>query len=70
MSAESIQQRVKFLVDKRGQRTHALMPIKDYERLMEDQYDNEIADSRENEETISLEDFKKRVRTKRIPRHT
>lgn len=64
----SFTSQVSFLVDRKGRKTHAVLPIKDYERLVEDEYDNKIADSRENEGAISLEEFKNRVRASRVSR--
>lgn len=58
MTTESITRKVKFLVDRRGKKTHALLPIEEYQRLIEGNYDNEVADSRENDGTISLKEFK------------
>ncbi len=36
MTTTLIQTRVKFLTDKRGRRTHAVVPLKEYEELLED----------------------------------
>ena len=68
MATLTSQSSVSFVVDRRGKKTHALLPIREYERLMENEYDNTVADSRENDGTISLEEFKKRVRAQRISR--
>jgi hypothetical protein len=68
MPPEPTHSKVSFMVDRRGKRTHALLPIKEYERLIEDQYDNAVADSRENEGTISLEEAKSRIRARRLSR--
>lgn len=52
MSSPVLQNNVKFLVDRKGRRTHAVVPIRQYEDLLEDIYDNALADSREDEGTI------------------
>ena len=56
---------VSFLVDRKGKKTHAVLPIKDYERLVEDQYDNAVADSRIHEATTSFDEAKARIRARR-----
>jgi len=53
---------ISFVFDRLGRKTHALIPIKEYERLAEDDYDNMIADSREDDGSISNEEFKQRIR--------
>ena len=66
MVSESTNFGVSFVVDRRGRKTHALLPIKEYERLTEDDYDNQIADLREKDGSISSEEFKKHVRNRRV----
>jgi len=62
MTVETINNKVQFLFDRKDKRTHAVLPIYEYEGLIEDLYDNAVADSREDEGTISLEELKKRLR--------
>ena len=66
MRVELLSETAKFLVDGNGRRTHAVIPIEEYERLIEDDYDNDVADSRENDGTISSEEFRKRVRNRQV----
>jgi len=68
MATADSQPNISFVFDRRGKRTHALLPIKEYERLLEDQYDNAVADSREKDGSITNEEFKKRVRSRRVSR--
>ncbi len=51
--------KVKFIIDRKGKRTHIIIPVKEYEDLLEDLYDNAIADAREGEGTISFDELKK-----------
>ncbi len=62
MILETIENRVKFLIDRKGKRTHAVLPIKQYEELLEDLYDNAVADSREGESKISFDELANRMK--------
>ena len=57
MSSQSRQ----FVVDDTGRKTAVLLPIKEYENLMEDLHDLAIAAERKDEECISLGGMKKRL---------
>lgn len=65
MTAESItkklKKKVKFLVDERGRRTHALLPIKEFEDLLEDIHDAAVVIERRREGSISIAEMKKRL---------
>jgi hypothetical protein len=50
-----------FVVDDHGKKTAVLMPIKKYEKLMEDLHDLAVVAERKNEEPISLAEMKKRL---------
>jgi hypothetical protein len=50
-----------FVVDDHGKKTAVLLPIKQYEKLMEDLHDLAIAAGRRSEEPISLSEMKKRL---------
>ena len=52
MNLQTMQTKVKFLTDRRGKRTHAILPIRQYQDLLEDLFDNALADSREHEGTV------------------
>jgi hypothetical protein len=50
-----------FVVDDTGRKTAVLLPIKEYEHLMEDLCDLAIVAERKNEDTISLAEMKMRL---------
>lgn len=51
-----------FIVDESGKRTAVVLPVEDYEELMEDIHDLAIIAERKNEPTISFEELKKRLK--------
>ena len=53
---------VQFLTNKKGRKTAAVLPIEDYEKLLEDLDDLSVIAERRDEETIPHEEFKKRVK--------
>ncbi len=61
MSAETATRKVKYIVNERGKRTHAIMPMKDYEELLEDLHDLVVIAARKDEDSISLDELKKRL---------
>ena len=68
MTTEKIIRKVKYLVDKNGKRTHAVLPIKDYEELLEDMNDAAVVIERRKDGSISISDMKKRLYgTEEIP---
>ena len=50
-----------FVVDDTGKRTAVLLPIEEYENLMEDLHDLAIVAERKDEEAISLVEMKMRL---------
>jgi hypothetical protein len=65
MSPETLTKKVKFLVNGRGRRTHAVLPLKEYEELLEDLHGLAVVASRNEEGSISLDELKKRVQNKK-----
>ena len=61
MAITTLSPRVKFLTDKRGRRTHALVPLKDYEELLEDLHDLALGNARLKEEDVPMEEAFKRL---------
>jgi glucose-6-phosphate isomerase len=61
MILDNLENKVQFLTDNKGKRTHAVLPIRQYLELLEDLFDNTIADSREKEGTIKSEELTKRL---------
>jgi PHD/YefM family antitoxin component YafN of YafNO toxin-antitoxin module len=51
-----------FVVDRDGKRQAVIVPLKDYEQLMEDLHDLAVVAERRDEEPISLDDMKRRLR--------
>ena len=51
-----------FVVDQDGKRQAVIIPLKEYERLMEDLHDLAVVAERRDEKTISLDEMKRRLR--------
>jgi len=53
----------RFIVDEAGKKTAVILPVEDYEELLEDIHDLAVIAERKDEPTISLEELKKRLKT-------
>ncbi len=51
-----------YIVDTAGQRAAVILPIQQYEQLLEDLHDLAVVAERREEETISLEEMKHRLK--------
>ena len=51
-----------YVVDGAGKRTAVILPIEQYERMLEDLHDLAVVAARRDEEPISLEEMKRRLR--------
>ncbi len=51
-----------FIIDESGNKTAVILPLEDYEGLLEDIHDLTVIAERKNEPTISLEELKKRLK--------
>jgi PHD/YefM family antitoxin component YafN of YafNO toxin-antitoxin module len=51
----------KYIVDEEGKRTAVVLPVEEYEELLEDLHDLAIIAERRDEPTISFEELKKRL---------
>jgi hypothetical protein len=51
-----------FVVDAKGKKTGVLLPLRRFQRLMEDLHDLAVVAERRDEEPISLEEMKRRLR--------
>jgi len=51
-----------YLVDESGQKTAVVIPVEEYEELLEDIHDLAVIAERKDEPTISFEDLKKRLK--------
>ncbi len=56
MTMHLIEPKVRFITDKRGRRTHAVISLREYEELLEDLHDLSVGLSRLSEEDIPLEE--------------
>jgi hypothetical protein len=50
-----------YIVDAKGERTSVILPVKEYEELLEDLYDLAIIAERQEEPTVSFEELKKKL---------
>ena len=53
--------REQYVVDREGKRTAVLLVLEDYERLLEDLHDLAVVAERRDEESIGLEEMKRRL---------
>lgn len=51
-----------FIVDESGTKKAIILPMEDYEELLEDIHDLAVIAERKDEPTISFEDLKKRLK--------
>lgn len=51
-----------FIVDESGRKTAVILPVEDYEELLEDIHDLAIIAERKDEPVISLVELKKRLK--------
>ena len=50
--------REQYIIDEKGQKTAVILPVKEYEELLEDLHDLAIIAERRDEPTISHEELK------------
>ena len=55
-------EKLQFVVDKRGRRTAVILPIEEFEELLEDLHDLAVVAERRDEPTISFEEVKQRLK--------
>lgn len=51
-----------YIIDKKGQKTAVVLPVKEYEELLEDLHDLAIIAERKDEPTISFAELKKKLK--------
>ena len=51
-----------YIIDTEGNKTAVILPLKQYEQLLEDLHDLAIVAERREEKPISLEEMKRRLR--------
>jgi len=54
--------REQFVVDAKGKKTAVILPLKRYQRLMEDLHDLGVVAERRSEEPIALEEMDRRLK--------
>lgn len=57
-----LQLREQYVIDAKGKKTAVLLPLERYEMLLEDLHDLAIVAERREEETVSLDEVKRRLR--------
>jgi hypothetical protein len=51
-----------FVIDAKGKKTGVIVPVKHYEKLLEDLHDLAVIAERREEKPISLEEMKRRLK--------
>ena len=51
-----------FVVDKKGKKAAVIIPVKEYNQLIEDLHDLAVVAERRSEKTISFSEMKKRLK--------
>ncbi|MEW6529454.1 MAG: type II toxin-antitoxin system Phd/YefM family antitoxin [Thermodesulfobacteriota bacterium] len=51
-----------FIVDAKGKRTSVILPLKRYQKLLEDLHDLAVVAERRSEAPVSLEEIKRRLK--------
>jgi len=64
MTIKTFGKNTKFLFDKDGHRTHAVLSIKNYEEILSDLYGLAVTITRRNEDTFSIAVMKKKLSEK------
>jgi hypothetical protein len=60
-------QQLQYLTNGKGKKTAVVMPIQEYEKLLEDLDDLAVIAERRDEETVSHEDFKRSLKRNAVP---
>ena len=60
-------QTVQYLTNAKGEKTAVVVPIRDYEKMLEDLDDLAVIAERRGEETIPHDEFKKTIRRDGLP---
>jgi len=55
-----------YVVDEKGKKTAVIMPVEEYEELLEDIHDLAIIAERRDEPTITFEELKKKLRRRKL----
>jgi len=55
--------KAQYLVDESGQKTAVVLPLEEYEELLEDLHDLAVIAERRDEYTVDFEELKKRLKS-------
>ncbi len=58
---EDMMGKAQYLVDENGQKTAVVLPVEEYEELLEDIHDLAVIAERKDEPTTSFDELKKRL---------
>lgn len=61
-----LQEKEKYIVDETGQKTDIILPLDEYEELLEDLHDLAVIAERMDEPTVSLDELKRKLRANGI----
>ena len=64
MKRKSSRIKEQFVVDGEGRRKAVILPMEEYEELIEDLHDLAVVAERQNEETLPMEEIKKRLKSR------
>jgi PHD/YefM family antitoxin component YafN of YafNO toxin-antitoxin module len=62
VEAEMGKIQTQYLIDEQGQKTSVVIPVEEYEELLEDLHDLAVIAERKDEPTISFNELKKRLK--------
>jgi len=60
---EATVSKAQYLVDESGQKTAVVLPLEEYEELLEDLHDLAVIAERRDEYTVDFEELKKRLKS-------
>ncbi len=61
-TAKKLEQNIQFILNNKGKKTYAVVPIELFEEMFEDYKDWLSIEKRKNEPRVSLADFKKQLK--------
>ena len=66
MSKQAVVHKEQFVVDEKGRRKAVILPVEEYEELMEDLHDLAVAAERREEGTAATEDMRRRLKARGV----
>ena len=58
--------REQYVIDEKGQKTAVIIPVEEYEELLEDIHDLAIIAERRDEPTIAFKELKRKLRRRKL----